>query len=614
MRQPSVNAFFQARKKASKPNAKKALFSETQPSNSKEKESSGIKKPLNVEKDVSTAEKSAQVPKPNLETLQPRKVDDSKVFQSPLKLKAIPETGIKSQSPLKRDLTDALESPAKHLAPTAEESPSKQAKRGHTTLTPSKLLSPKIPVRSPGHGISKSAQKPVHRLESSAKKALFLDKAVEQPKKPGFPSLTKSGIDIKVSVPERKKVPASPIKASPRKKALEDAEKVVDKVKNLLQPSDILPLPHSYKDLANIFRTVDDLISHGHNFNLKAIKDKALKALRKPLTDSHLKQIKCVYPKAYLFSWESKKDSRGQPLQDYDLHLYPNFENNKDCKMTPGVRVEREKMFKHHLLTIVQDHHQEFLQTLGIDTLENSNIHRWHKDFDVEKHCPVIEEEEFPVKPTVESPERNPKAMLEKITGLNASVEKALKKVVEVTTPIKSQMTPSKIKALEADVQLSPALRDLPPHLIAKIKADEKQRRIKEMTMDKSQQKEVESMEELLHNRVSIFYTLVYFIIYLLLSLFQFFTTIINCHKTFSKGKAVPMDTLCARMSDSSGKSKQEVSKLLKLFIQICPQVMKTKVIKGMEQVLGYYNKAGPNFTQMEDDIKKALHCKKNEK
>ena len=105
--------------------------------------------------------------------------------------------------------------------------------------------------------------------------------------------------------------------------------------------------------------------------DFSAIKAKALKALRKPLIDSHLKQIKTVYPKAYLFSWESKKDSRGQPLQDYELHLYPNFENNKDCKMTPIVRVEREKLFKHHLLTIVQDHHQEFLQTLGIDTLEN---------------------------------------------------------------------------------------------------------------------------------------------------------------------------------------------------------------------------------------------------
>ena len=144
------------------------------------------------------------------------------------------------------------------------------------------------------------------------------------------------------------------------------------------------------------------------------------------------------------------------------------------------------------------------------------------------------------------------------------------------------------------DIQLSPALRDLPAHLVAKIKADEKQRRIKEMTMDKSQQKEIESMEELLHN--------------------QFFATIINCHKTFSKGKAVPMDTLCARTSDSSGKSKQEVSKLLKLFIQICPQVMKTKVINKAEQVLGYYNKAGPNFSQMEEDIKKALDCKRNGK
>ena len=182
MSQPSVNAFFQARKKTSKPNAKKALFIDTQPSKSKEKDSSGIKKLLEIEN-----EKSA---KPNLETLQPKKVGDSKECQSPLKLKAIPETGIKCQSPLKRDLQEALDFPAK--APTgAAESPSKQAKKDHC-LTPSKLLSPKIPIRSPGHGISKSAVKPVHRLEGSAKKALFLDGKTAG--RPGFPSLSKEGI------------------------------------------------------------------------------------------------------------------------------------------------------------------------------------------------------------------------------------------------------------------------------------------------------------------------------------------------------------------------------------------------------------------------------------
>ena len=453
MSQPSVNTFFQARKKGSKSNAKKALFGDSQTVAVNNKE----KKLLNLDNEaVKTVEqKSTNLLKPILETALPKRVENSGA-QSPLKLKALPGDAKECQSsPLKRDLTQALlESPAKKQPfpiKGVEESPSKQAKRDQT-LTPSKLLiSPKVPVRSsPGHTLSKSAQKPTHRLlESSAKKALFLDKGIELEKKQdaGFPSLSKEGIEIKVSVSERRKVPPSPVKASPRKKALEDAEKVVDKVKNLLQPSDILPLPHSYKELAHIFRTVDDLITHGHNYSLKTIKDKALLALRKPLTDSHLKQMKTVYPKAYRFCWESKKDSRGQPLADYVLYMYPNWENSKDYKMTPAVRVEREKMFKHYLLTIVQDHHQEFLQSLGIDTLENSHIHRWHKDFDVEKHCPAIEEEEFPTKPKVESPERNPKAMLEKIAGLNASVEKALKKVVEVTTPVKSNplSTPSKI-------------------------------------------------------------------------------------------------------------------------------------------------------------------------
>ena len=129
--------------------------------------------------------------------------------QSPLKLKVLPGDVKECQSsPLKRDLTQALlESPAKKQPfPTkgVEESPSKQAKRDQN-LTPSKLLiSPKVPVRSsPGHTLSKSAQKPTHRLlESSAKKALFLDKGIKLEKKQdaGSPSLSKEGIEIKVSV------------------------------------------------------------------------------------------------------------------------------------------------------------------------------------------------------------------------------------------------------------------------------------------------------------------------------------------------------------------------------------------------------------------------------
>ena len=71
------------------------------------------------------------------------------------------------------------------------------------------------------------------------------------------------------------------------------------------------------------------------------------------------------------------------------------------------------------------------------------------------------------------------------------------------------------------------------------------------------------------------------------------------------------MDNLCARTGDSSGKSKQEVSKLIKVFMQICPDVLTTKVYNKVEQVLGHYNKTAPQFDDMEKAIEKALHCKK---
>ena len=340
-----------------------------------------------------------------------------------------------------------------------------------------------------------------------ARKALFIeDNEKASRSTPASPQLSKRSLNFEVSVVKPKAIPVSPVKASPRKQALEIADSVPDKAKDLLQPSEILPLPSTYKELAGMFETLDGLIARyfnrGQAITITDIKKQAGMALRKSLTDTHLQQIRCVYPKAYDFHWEPKKDANGKLTQDFELNLTPHLNRSSNQKLLPHTLVQRVKFFNHSLLTIVQDHHQEFLKSLDLDGLDNDKIHRWHKDFDVEQHCPDLDTMEFPSKPYVESPERNPQAMLAKITGLNASVEKSLKKVIDITTPTKAApMTPVS-KAIEDDIQINEKLRGLSPQVIAKIKAKERERRIKEMTTNKAQQKEIELLETLLHNRV----------------------------------------------------------------------------------------------------------------
>ena len=358
-------------------------------------------------------------------------------------------------------------------------------------------------------GLSESPEKP------TARKALFVDENSSDRKTLTSPftspTLSRKGIDLEVEV-RKPIIPSSPFKASPRKQALEKAEKVVDKTKDLLQASSNLPLPKSYKDLLEVFKKFDGVVAIKHNRNqampLDVIKDDVKIALRRALTDKNLQQIRCVLPKAYLYTWEPKKDSRGRPTEHSELYISANLERDK---FEPRDQVERQKLFEHSLLTIVQDHHQEYLKSQSIEGVDNSQIHRWDKNFDVES-CPPIDEAPFPEKPYVESPIRNPQEMLERIKGIqNKSVEKALNRVIEASaTPTKQEnvkletMTPIS-KAVDDEIKLDPRLKGLPESVLAKIRAKAKEKRIRDMTMDKTKQREIELLEDLLHKRVIIF-------------------------------------------------------------------------------------------------------------
>ncbi len=73
----------------------------------------------------------------------------------------------------------------------------------------------------------------------------------------------------------------------------------------------------------------------------------------------------------------------------------------------------------------------------------------------------------------------------------------------------------------------------------------------------------------------------------------------------------MPLNDLCARIAQSSGKPKPLVSNLLQLFLKICPEVFTTKVYNKVEQVLGHYNRQAPDFDGMEKAIQNAVNTRK---
>lgn len=236
------------------------------------------------------------------------------------------------------------------------------------------------------------------------------------------PQLSKEDVTLEIETLKPKPIVSpitspvkSDIKASPRK--IPQYIKHAD----LLIPDGYMPLPRKYKFLAEIFRSVDDVV--GMKFNrheivrVSALKSAVQNIIRKTFHNDYLRQIRCVFPKAYIYTWEKILDRLGRHSSgDYELQMLPDMtynesstsasENtgNKGCrKLGPKEKVERVRLFNHSLLQIAKDYHQDFLISLGWTKKElDKEITKWHSKFDVEEHCPDIDIVEFPSKPSVE--------------------------------------------------------------------------------------------------------------------------------------------------------------------------------------------------------------------
>jgi len=428
---------------------------------------------------------------------------------------------------------------------------------------------------------------------AKAKRALFQEPGVKKEEKPQMrqpvPLMSPKKMPASSSVTSCVKTVLSPGKASPRK-----AIPAFVRYQELAQPDQFLPLPNRYKALTEVFRSVDVIVSMKFNrkemIRVPDLKPAVQNITRKTFSDFYLRQIRTVFPKAYRYVWEKINDRLGRHTGDFVLHMSPDHGVGIKSQMSPLVKVERLKMFQHSLLSIVHDYHRQFLASLGISGLEDTQVNRWHKDFSLEA-VPDIQEEPLPPKPEVEKA-RNAKEMLEKLAGVNDRLEASLKNMKEAAVKVEDKSDgagPS--GAAPPAVAIRKELRGLPKSLIEKILANEKARQIKEMTQSSEERKDLEQLEELV----------------------SLSTVIVNCHRAHRKGAAVPIDTLAQVTSDSCGrKSKAAMLPLIRLFLQSVPQCMEIKTIERVQYVK--LKKDSPDVNQVKKILEDMVASAKTKK
>ncbi len=523
MSQKTVNTFFQTRKRATS-NARGKSLKDPLRNLDKKSQNVAIQKLVQVQqspvKTTRTSRSLSRTASPFKAPLEkrelfssPKKVFDQEIVQvverSPKpKLVTKPETTSENETVVVE--ATKVRTPPKRKPDTPTEPKTPDSIKKHLGSTSSLAV-----LQARLKNITNSST-PSPR----ARKALFSNDELPRSGNRGR-SKTKKGLLHDVESPQLKAPPPSPADgSSPQKKDVPEvgqSPNLVQKLqKQVIQPSKNLPIPESYEHLAILFGRLDELVAMLYNrsesITVTKIKAALQKATNKTVTDDHLKQIRDVFPSAYTFTWEAKLNSAGKKTGDHELYLVPNLTDNDKMANadTPGktpnklrinAMTERKKNFKQRLLAIVQDHHNDFLKDRGISGLDENEIHQWHKDFDVEKNCLPIDTLDFPPKPFVEAVERNPLALLEKVRGINKNMEAALNQHIAISTPRKAPMTPTTKKIMD-DFKLNPALRDLSPALRDRILAREREKRVREMTTNETEQKEIEKLRELIHNRV----------------------------------------------------------------------------------------------------------------
>ncbi|KAM9803738.1 DNA replication factor Cdt1 [Neosynchiropus ocellatus] len=327
-----------------------------------------------------------------------------------------------------------------------------------------------------------------------------------------------------------------------------------------------LSLPYQYKLLAEMFRSMDTVVAMLHNRSELAtftkIKQGVQDMMHKRFEETHVGQIRTVFPEAYTFrqeknipSFSSSSTQRGS----YQLTMEPILQSDKNEArplLSASRLLERRHVFHQNLVSLVKQHHQVFLSSLVPPvSVPEDRLTRWHPRFNVDT-VPPVHISMLPQPPHTEKLATAQEVLDKARSLITPRMEKALISVVQKTKVAAAESSQdaathqTSTPAPEPTAQVPTALRGVPQTLLDRIRAKEAQKLQAAMTRNPEQEGRL-----------------------LMMSRLGELARILRTVFVAEKKPALIMEVLCNRMVSSyrSALSTGEMEKHVRLLAELAP-------------------------------------------
>ncbi|XP_067905339.1 DNA replication factor Cdt1 [Heterodontus francisci] len=273
-----------------------------------------------------------------------------------------------------------------------------------------------------------------------------------------------------------------------------------------------LTLPFKYKLLAEMFRSMDTIVSmlfnRSETITFAKVKQGVQDMMRKQFEERNVGQIQTVYPSAYKFRQEKGIPTWNDSLKRsrYQLTLDPVFKGGENSdghkQLTASRLLLRRRIFSRNLINIVKQYHKVFLASLNPPMCVPVNqLTRWHPCFNVDE-IPDIAAAELPQPPDLEKL-TTAQEVLDKARGMmtpkmeKALANMALKTVEAALAAATEQKEEPNVRSPHPSPGPSNALKGISQSLLERIRAKEAQKMQAAMTRTPAQTERLHMMMRL---------------------------------------------------------------------------------------------------------------------